>query len=545
MKILYHHRVASKDGQYVHIAEIIASLRKLGHEVIVCEPASIQSTEFGQGSGLVDRVRALLPGFIHELAELLYSVPDYLKLRRMIRQHRPDCIYERYNLYFTSGIHAARRFGLPLLLEVNAPLYLERLKNNQISLRWLARWSEDHVWNRADRVLPVTGVLAKMVMERGVPDARMTVIHNGISADFCEQLPDPALLDQTLDLEGKLVLGFTGFVREWHGLDRVLEVIAANADQPWHLLLVGDGPDRERLETIAARLGVSGQLTITGIVGREEMPGYVQRFDIALQPDVVAYASPLKMFEYLALGRPIVAPDTENIREILADDHNALLFQPGDDSFGRQLLRLCEDPALRQRLGAAARDTIDAQGLYWDENARRITACFEQLLADDDLAVAADSRPGGSEARAGRGDNRLGRASLQTACALEIPLYAKSVTLPDCIFCTRVFPVSPNSDIMKRWSRLARQRLADQPQWRVFAGKQTDLMSLMMPVFRISGVFAILAALALPGVAWATGAGHAPGWGRPLTVPSVPAATRATTAPGIIASTRRDCPWLS
>jgi hypothetical protein len=60
MKILYHHRVASKDGQYVHIAEIIASLKKRGHEVIVCEPASIEKTEFGEGSPFVDRIRAPL-----------------------------------------------------------------------------------------------------------------------------------------------------------------------------------------------------------------------------------------------------------------------------------------------------------------------------------------------------------------------------------------------------------------------------------------------------------------------------------------------------
>ncbi len=106
MKILYHHRVASKDGQYVHIAEIVSSLRKLGHEVIVCEPASIKNTQFGKGSGTVDRLRAYLPGFIHEVAEILYSIPDYLKLRRLIRTHKPDCIYERYNLYFMSGVWA-------------------------------------------------------------------------------------------------------------------------------------------------------------------------------------------------------------------------------------------------------------------------------------------------------------------------------------------------------------------------------------------------------------------------------------------------------
>jgi glycosyltransferase involved in cell wall biosynthesis len=380
VKILYHHRVASKDGQYVHIAEIIASLRKAGHEVIVCEPESIAKTEFGQGSGLVDRLRAYLPGFIHELAELLYSVPDYVKLRRMIREHRPDCIYERYNLYFVSGVWAAREFSLPLVVEVNAPLYLERSGNGQISLSHIARWSEDYVWQSADKVLPVTRVLADMVTARSVPENRIMVIPNGINAGFCDNLAGPDEVDKRYGLTGKLVLGFTGFVREWHGLDRVLEVIAANPDRDWHLLLVGEGPDRARLESIAQRLGIVDRLTITGIVERDAMPLFVQRFDIALQPDVVAYASPLKLFEYLAMGRPIIAPDTANIREILVDGHNALLFNPEDDSFSRQIMRLCTDQPLRESLGIAARSTIVEKQLLWDENARKIVDCFRQLV---------------------------------------------------------------------------------------------------------------------------------------------------------------------
>lgn len=386
MKILYHHRVASKDGQYVHIEEIISSLRKLGHEVIVCEPASIEKTQFGKGSGTVDSLRAHLPGFVHELAELCYSVFDYLKLSRLIRTHNPDCIYERYNLYFLSGVWAKRRFSLPYLVEVNAPLFLERKKNGQVALPRLARWTEDHVWNSGDRVLPVTRVLGNMIAERGVEDSRIEVIPNGINSSFCDGLPGPEEINRRYQLEGKLVLGFTGFVREWHGLDRVLAVIAQNPQEPWHLLLVGDGPDRERLEAIAADLGVADRLSITGVVDREAMPEYVQRFDIALQPDVVEYASPLKMFEYLAMGRPIIAPDTANIREILEDGENAVLFDVADDSFAVKLLQLCTDEGLRQRLGEAAAQTIEDRQLLWDANAGRIVATFEELLEESAIS---------------------------------------------------------------------------------------------------------------------------------------------------------------
>jgi glycosyltransferase involved in cell wall biosynthesis len=377
MKILYHHRVASKDGQYVHIEEIISSLRKLGHEVIVCEPRSIQSTQFGGGSKMVQRVRAIMPGFAHELVEFLYSFLDYFKLRSLIKRTRPDVIYERYNLYFVSGIWASKRFKLPILMEVNAPLFSERSLNGGISMRWLARWSEDYTWKNAHYVLPVTEVLAQMVEKRGIPRQRLRVIPNGINRNFCSRLPDADAAIEKLGLKGKLVLDFTGFVRDWHRLDRVLQVIADHPEKNWHFLLVGDGPDRPRLQALAASLEVQDRFMVTGIVSREEMPGLVQCFDIALQPDVVPYASPLKMFEYMALGKPILAPATPNIREILRDGENALLFEQSDQSFGRQLLRLCESEELRNRLGEAARASIEKNSLYWDTNAERIVELFK------------------------------------------------------------------------------------------------------------------------------------------------------------------------
>jgi glycosyltransferase involved in cell wall biosynthesis len=381
MKILYHHRVASKDGQYVHIAEIIASLRKLGHEVIICEPDSVEKTSFGGASGTVDKARELLPGFVHELAEFFYSVLDYRKMRRLIKQHKPDCIYERYNLLFPSGIWAAKAFNLPLVAEVNAPLYEERLRNNGISLKRLARWSERFVWSSADHVLPVTGVLADLVEQQGVEPRNISVIANGINTEFGKNLPPESEIDDRLALKGKLVLGFTGFVREWHGLDRALQVIASDLTGNSHLLLVGAGPDLPRLTRLAEEMGVSEGFTVTGVVGREEMPSYVQRFDVALQPDVVAYASPLKMFEYMALAKPIIAPDTANIREILTDQDNALLFDAEADDFVEKTQRLCRNSELRAQLGRRAKETIDEKGLYWDCNGEKIVSIFESLIA--------------------------------------------------------------------------------------------------------------------------------------------------------------------
>ncbi|APZ44666.1 glycosyltransferase WbuB [Acidihalobacter ferrooxydans] len=380
MKILYHHRIGSKDGQYVHIAEMIHALEQEGAEVIVVGPATVARASFGGQAGWVAQLKKRLPGALYELLELGYSLFDYRRLSRAIAAHRPDAIYERYNLYFVSGVWARRRHGLPLLLEVNAPLLDERSRYGGLALKRLARWSERLAWRGADRVFTVTRVLAGRIAAEGVPEARLRVTPNGIDPARFAALPAREQARQRLGLNARLVLGFTGFVREWHGLDSVIDLLAAHPELDLHLLLVGDGPAREGLERRAAEHGIAARVTFTGLVEREHVPEYLAAFDIALQPAVVPYASPLKLFEYLAAGCAVVAPSSANIREVLDDGVNALLFDPDHPDTRREaILRLAADADLRQRLGAAAQATIAARHLTWRANARAVLRDIEDL----------------------------------------------------------------------------------------------------------------------------------------------------------------------
>ncbi|MBK1693204.1 glycosyltransferase WbuB [Chromatium weissei] len=385
MKILYHHRTASRDGQAVHIDEMIDALRQFGHEVIVVAPSSDAAPNFGGSIGWVDHIRARLPKTLYELLELGYSLLAYRQLARAIRTHSPDLIYERYNLFLLAGIWAQRRFHLPLILEVNAPLAEERMNHGGLAQPALARWTQRWVWRNADHVLPVTRVLAGDVERAGVSSNRITVIHNGINLAHFANTFSASFAKSKLGLDDRFILGFTGFVREWHGLERIVNWIAANhrIHSTLHLLIVGDGPARAALEQQAQMLGISDRVTFTGIVARTEIPILVNAFDIALQPAVVDYASPLKLFEYLALGCAIVAPCQPNLQEILRDGENALLFdatQPA--ALETALNRLVTDAALRTRLAREARKTIEVGGFTWLENARRVTALAEQLRSD-------------------------------------------------------------------------------------------------------------------------------------------------------------------
>lgn len=378
MKILYSHRIQSHDGQGVHLEAMVAALRQAGHQVRVVGPPAYEQAGLGGESGTVALVRRLLPGFAVELAELAYSVPSYLRLSRAAADFAPDVIYERYNLFYLAGALLARRRRLPLLLEVNAPLAHERARFGNLKLHRLARWAEGHVWRAADRVLPVTQVLAGHVMQAGVPAERIEVVPNGIDlADF----PEPAAPPDAAKPE--IVLGFVGFVRDWHGLDAVVRAIAAFTGPPRvKLLVVGEGPARPGLEALAAQLGIGQRVHFTGLASREDVPRLVETFDIALQPASVAYASPLKVFEYMAAGRAMVAPDQPNIREVLAHEQTALLFDPADKgAMWAAVERLVTDPALRIRLGRAARDEVLRRDLTWAGNARRAVALAQAEIA--------------------------------------------------------------------------------------------------------------------------------------------------------------------
>ncbi|MEE9426246.1 MAG: glycosyltransferase family 4 protein [Methylococcales bacterium] len=381
MKILYHHRIASKDGQFVHVEELTQALKRLGHEIIFVGPQVVDNSKFGAEGGIVPLLKKIIPGFAYELMEFGYATLTYVKLWRAVKTHQPDCLYERYSLYMPAGIWIKRQFNLPMILEVNAPLFDERSKYDGIALPRLARWTEEFTWRGADHVVPVTQVLAKRVSLVGVNANQLTVIPNGINLQRFGEFLETEVAKAKHGLQDRLVLGFTGFVRAWHRLDRVIDLLAKSKDgQKRHLLLVGDGPARESLEQHAKSLGVTDQITITGIIAREKVADYVAAFDIALQPDVVEYASPLKLFEYMALGRAIVAPDTANIREVLTDQKDALLFKGEDlNAFSAAVENCCNNDQLRNQLGMQARKTISERGFTWDNNAQRVIDLFKTM----------------------------------------------------------------------------------------------------------------------------------------------------------------------
>lgn len=376
MNVLYHHRTKSRDGQAVHIRELIAALRARGHRVEEWALSRGGTGAMGSEGGSAGRLLARAPRWAYELGEHAYGPLVAGRLAGAGRACGAEVLYERHALGNTAGVRAARRLSIPLLLEVNSPLARERGEHETLVFRRWAERSEARVLRRADRVLCVTRALADIVVAAGVPRPRVAVVRNGVDL---ARYPAPRP-----NAHADVVIGFTGFFRPWHRIEDLVDALASGRlPSAARLLLVGDGPSRASIERRAAERGVAGRVRITGAVEHGQVPALVSSMDVCVQPAATAWASPLKLPEYMAAGRAVVAPDQENLREVLTHGRDALLFDPrGPDALLEAVARLCADGALRERLGREARATVEREQLTWDGAAARVEAAARAALAE-------------------------------------------------------------------------------------------------------------------------------------------------------------------
>lgn len=282
-----------------------------------------------------------------------------------------DMIYERYSLWSMAGVDTARRLRVPLILEVNSPLVLEQHAHRELVLDDLAGRIEQTCFSKADAILTVSQDLRDYVVSRSANPARVLVIGNAV--DTRRFHPDLPPADFSLPA-GAFVVGFSGSLKRWHGVDVLMEafrIVRKEVPQA-HLLVLGDGPKRGWIEGYAQGAGIADAVTVTGWVPHDALPGALCAMDVALAPYPVTenfYFSPLKLFEYLAAGRTIVASDIGQIASTISHDENGLLVPPGDAvRLAEAILALNADPERARRLAQAA--AIEGAKHGWERNAR-------------------------------------------------------------------------------------------------------------------------------------------------------------------------------
>ncbi len=277
---------------------------------------------------------------------------------------------------FTARACSSRRsLSVPSVLFVPAPLMWEAKQWGVARPGWhhaLERGGEVPAVRGADLVACGTEHVAQQVRRMGVTEEHILVTPTGADLDAFAGSREPRRIRQRLGLDDRFVIGWVGSFRRFHALE--VAVAAAAQLEGVTLLLVGDGPDRPRIEKMADDAGVT--LVTTGTVPHADIPDLLAAMDVALvlgaQHHVFHY-SPLKLAEYLAAGLPVVVPDVPQIASRLVDEADAMIIPLGDvESLARALVRVRDEPALRGRLSSGAR--IAARQWSWDRQIERILA---------------------------------------------------------------------------------------------------------------------------------------------------------------------------
>jgi glycosyltransferase involved in cell wall biosynthesis len=359
VRILYHHRTLADGAEGIHIASMVQAFRDLGHTVLLLGVAP-GGPEEGQRQA-VARFRSVVPKAGFELASVAFNVPDYVRVRSSIRQFRPDLLYKRHSRFDVAALAAARRAGIPSVLEVNC-LFTQGAyeRFEPVALRGLAVRLERQALTMATIVAAVSTPLADQI--RALAGRPAVVIPNGADPErFNPARADPERVRARHHLAGRLIVGWTGILRDWHGLDLLLDAVSAVRDVT--LLIVGDGPARASVEERAAACRIGDRVVITGRVAHGEMPDYMAAMDIAVVADErTGVASPMKLLEYMAMGRAVVAPRAANIRDVVEEGVDGLLFEPGSArELAAAVQKLAGDAPLRHALGQAARSKVERE----------------------------------------------------------------------------------------------------------------------------------------------------------------------------------------
>ncbi|MBU1060509.1 MAG: glycosyltransferase family 4 protein [Proteobacteria bacterium] len=377
MKILYHHRTQAEDAQGIHIYEMINAFREIGHEVSMVSLVKLNQGRTKKEKGKIwEPIAKFVPNFVYEIMEIGYNFYGYFLLARSIKKDKPDFIYERYSLNTFCGVWVSKKFQIPLVLEVNAPLYYECQKYGKLFFARFAKFSERWICSNSFRTIAVTNVMKRMLVKEGVPESHLIVMHNGINLDEFRTDIDGCKIRSKYNITSdKIVLGFVGWFRPWHGLDKILKIFKEKGlgRGGVHLLLCGDGPAYHDLYEYALQNNLLDYVTFTGGVDRKDVPAYIAAFDIALQPSVTPYASPMKIFEYIAMGKGVIAPKQDNICEILEDGYNAILFDANDENgLEKALITSTETISYAKKMASAASKTIIEKEYLWKSNAKKV-----------------------------------------------------------------------------------------------------------------------------------------------------------------------------
>lgn len=366
--------VGGTKGASVHVSSLCSAMVKHGAKVTLFAPKRTGPSP--EGVSVIDiDVGPMKSGLDGEKLRIDAMARYYQQVEEHLRLDRPDIIHERLSL-FAHGGSLSEKLGIARIVEVNAPVANERSTHFGLHYQDEAHRCELLALKDA-RVVAVSKPLVNWSMSHGARSALS--IPNGANTQYLN--PDNwkekrIRIREELGMSSVVVISFVGSLKPWHGLEILLDAVSiAGIELPIGLLIVGDGPLRQTICEMGAKLPELVRFASIGAVAQNEVAQYLAASDISVAPFLPAdpfYFSPLKVAEAMAAGLPIVASDFQSIRELLGK--SGILVPPGDTkALAQALLDLIKDPLKRKMLSNLALERAH-ETLDWKSVAKSVLA---------------------------------------------------------------------------------------------------------------------------------------------------------------------------
>ena len=380
MRILYFSphpflNLSDPSGYGTHMREVIFALRKKGHTVETCIIGGEKpdgSLNFQINSSKKKWVKHFLGRAVWQLIRdfrfYLFSSSIEKKLIKSIEEHKPELIYERGCYMLNSGASIAKKYSIQYYLELNAPLIQEKIELQYASLfDFLAEKHLKQQLAKCDKLIVVSSSL-KNFYKNYISSDKIVVTPNAINPDNLRI--NPALKTEIQAkfkiTDNDIIIGFVGSIFPYHGVDKIISALPSLSSN-LKLLIVGGGEIIPQLKNQASSLNILERVIFVGNVGHSEVFTYLNLMHITLLPHTKSYCSPVKIFEYGAAGKAIVSVDEVGVSDVMQNNLDGLLFEPGNkDEMINKIKLFVLDKPLRDSCATHFQDKVLKQ-YTWDK----------------------------------------------------------------------------------------------------------------------------------------------------------------------------------
>jgi glycosyltransferase involved in cell wall biosynthesis len=369
VRLLYCYVGIHGEGNKVHIDSFMNAFASIGDEII---DGGVTVPPF-----LDDKSKwSVWKKISAKLIWIKRNISHLIRLSRLAWSSRPDVVLFRFTHNMFLPIFCLS-FFYPVVLEVNATRSIEAPS----AWKGLSSWLDKLSFRRAKRCFVVSRAIKNHLLDRCLmPSESIAVIENGVDVDVFNYNISIDELKKNLGLEDAFIVGFVGSVQPQHGIENIIALsdIMKSMLNNIVFLIVGDGKYRDQFRKMAESKGLGNDIVFTGFVRHELIQNYIALMDVALAPynrnsqSGAFHYSPLKIFEYMAMAKPIIAPPLGQINELIEHGKSGLLIYSEDTlALKDALLQLYHDKAYRELLGANARKRVE-ENYTWRANAEKV-----------------------------------------------------------------------------------------------------------------------------------------------------------------------------